>query len=53
MPTNQTYNIGIQHQLGNLALELNYVGSHSTHVLREIDGAPPQPALVAALIAQG
>ena len=53
MPTNQTYNIGIQHQLGNLALELNYVGSHSAHVLREIDGAPPQPALVAALIAQG
>ena len=54
MPTNQAYNLGIQHQLnGRLSLELNYVGSHTTHALREIDGAPPQPALVQQLIASG
>jgi len=54
MPTNATYNIGIQHQInGKLTAELNYVGSHSTHGLREIDGAPPQPALVQALLASG
>lgn len=51
MPGNQAWNIGVQHQFGNaLGLEVNYVGSHSTHVLREIDGAPPQPALVASVI---
>ncbi len=53
MPTNQTYNIGIQHRFGAVALETNYVGSHGTHILREIDGAPPQPALVAGLLASG
>jgi hypothetical protein len=54
MPTNQTYNIGIQHQLNNkLTFELNYVGSHSTHLLRALDGAPPQPSLVQAAVAAG
>lgn len=53
MPTDTTYNLGIQHQFGAVTLETNYVGSHSTHVLREIDGAPPQPALISALIASG
>jgi hypothetical protein len=53
MPTNNTYNLGVQHQVGRITLEVNYVGSHGTHILREIDGAPPQPALVAALIAKG
>jgi hypothetical protein len=54
MPTSQSYNIGIQHQLSsNLTVELNYVGSHGTHGLREIDGAAPQPALVQAEIAAG
>lgn len=52
MPGNQTWNIGVQHQIGNAtALEVNYVGSHSTHTLREVDAAPPQPALVAQAIA--
>jgi hypothetical protein len=32
---------------------VNYVGGHGTHILREIDGAPPQPALVTALLASG
>jgi hypothetical protein len=54
MPTTITYNLGVQHQLrGNLTFEANYIGSHSTHGLREIDGAPPQPGLVAADIAAG
>jgi hypothetical protein len=52
MPGNQTWNIGVQHQIGHAAaLEVNYVGSHSTHVLREIDTAAPQPALTAQAIA--
>lgn len=54
MPTSESYNLGIQHQFSSkLTVELNYVGNHSTHGLREIDGAPPQPALVQAAIASG
>ena len=53
MPTNQTYNLGVQHQFGSMTLEVNYVGSHGYHNIREVDGAPPQPALVAAQIAGG
>ena len=54
MPTNQTYNIGVQHQISSrLVLEVNYVGSHSTHGLRELDAAPPQPALIQASLAAG
>ncbi|HZY62863.1 MAG TPA: TonB-dependent receptor [Edaphobacter sp.] len=54
MPTSLSYNIGIQHQIRNgLTVELNYVGNHNTHGLREIDGAPPQPALVQQLLASG
>jgi hypothetical protein len=44
----------VERQLGqHLTGQVNYVGSHSTHVLREIDGAPPQPALVQQLLQQG
>jgi hypothetical protein len=54
MPTSESYNIGIQHQFSSkLTGELNYVGNHSTHGLREIDGAPPQPAMIRAAIASG
>jgi hypothetical protein len=54
MPTSQSYNIGIQHQISRqLTLEVNYVGSHTTHALREIDGAPPQPELVQQALAAG
>ncbi len=54
MPTSQSYNIGIQRQISPRAtFEINYVGNHSTHVLREIDGNPPQPSLVAARLAAG
>jgi hypothetical protein len=54
MPTSESYNIGIQRQISSKAtLEVNYVGSHGLHGLREIDGAPPQPNLVQAEIAAG
>lgn len=54
MPTDYSYSLGVQHQLrSGLIVEANYVGNHGTHGLREIDGAPPQPNLVAADIAAG
>jgi hypothetical protein len=54
IPGSLTWNLGVQHQITtHLTGELNYVGSHSTHVLREVDGAPVQPALVQQLLSQG
>lgn len=54
IPTSQSWNIGVQHQFSSrLTMEVNYVGGHSYHGLREIDGAPPQPSLIAAAIASG
>jgi hypothetical protein len=54
IPGTQSWNLGVQHQISDhLTAELNYVGSHTVHALREIDGAPPQPALVQQLINQG
>ena len=54
IPGTQSWNLGVQHQINDhLTAELNYVGSHTVHALREIDGAPPQPALVQQLINQG
>jgi len=54
IPGTLTWNLGVQHQFGShLTLETNYVGGHSTHVLRQVDGAPPQPALVQQLLASG
>jgi len=37
----------------NLLLEVNYIGSKGTHLLRLVDGNPPQPGLVTALEASG
>ena len=49
-PYTQTWNIGIQHEpYPNLLLEVNYIGSKGTHLLRLVDGNPPQPGLVSAL----
>ncbi|HZD46838.1 MAG TPA: TonB-dependent receptor, partial [Acidobacteriaceae bacterium] len=54
IPGTQSWNLGVQRQIDDhLTAELNYVGSHTVHALREIDGAPPQPALVQQLINQG
>jgi hypothetical protein len=49
-PYTQTWNIGIQHEpYPNLLIEVNYIGSKGTHLLRLVDGNPPQPGLVSAL----
>ena len=54
MPYSQNWMLGVQHQLpGNVAVELNYVASKGTRLLRLVDGNPPQPALVAQLEASG
>lgn len=54
IPTDETWNLGIQREIRpGLTAEINYVGSHGTHGLREIDGAPPQPALVQQYLAEG
>jgi hypothetical protein len=50
MPYSQSWNFGVQQQLpGQFLLEVNYVGSKGTRLLRLVDGNPPQPALVAQL----
>jgi len=49
-PYTQTWNLGIQHELrSGLLVEVNYVGSAGRHLLRLVDGNPPQPQLVSAL----
>ena len=57
-PASQNWNFGIQRSLpGGAVLELNYVGSHATHVIRILDAVPPDPALIqqniASCVAQG
>jgi len=49
-PYTQTWNLGIQREIRpTLLFEMNYVGSKGTHLLRLVDGNPPQPALVSQL----
>ncbi len=50
MPYSQSWNFGVQRELpASVLLEVNYIGSKGTRVLRLVDGNPPQPALVAQL----
>ena len=50
MPYSQSWNFGIQREVsGGVLMEVNYVGSKGTRLLRLVDGNPPQPALVAQL----
>jgi hypothetical protein len=50
MPYSQNWSFGAQQQLpGQLLLEVNYVGSRGTRLLRLVDGNPPQPILVSQL----
>jgi hypothetical protein len=50
MPYSQSWNFGVQRELPRRVLmEVNYVGSRGTRLLRVVDGNPPQPALVAQL----
>jgi hypothetical protein len=54
MPYTENWNFGIQHELiNNLTLEVDYVGTRGVHLLRVVDGNPPDPALVQQLIADG
>jgi len=54
MPYSQSWNFGVQRELsGMVRVEVNYIGSRGTRLLRVVDGNPPQPALVAQLIAGG
>jgi Carboxypeptidase regulatory-like domain/TonB-dependent Receptor Plug Domain len=47
MPMSQSWNFGIQRDLGQgLVLQTTYVGNHSTRIIRSLDAAPPDPALV-------
>ncbi len=49
-----TWNFGVQRDLGHsLTIDANYIGNHGTRILRVIDGNPPQPDQVAALLAAG
>ena len=49
-PYSQSWSTGIQIEpYPSLLLEANYVGNKGTHLLRLVDGNPPQPALVAQL----
>jgi hypothetical protein len=51
-PESIAWNVGIQQEwLWNTTIEVNYVGSHTTHLFRVVDGNPPQPQLVAQLLA--
>ncbi len=53
-PQTYAWNLGIQQDFfQSLAVEVNYVGNHSIHLFRQVDGNPPQPALVAARLAAG
>jgi len=50
MPYSQSWNFGVQRDLpGSMLMELNYVGSKGTRLLRLVDGNPPRPALLAPL----
>jgi hypothetical protein len=53
-PYSQNWSAGLQIEpYPTLLLEANYVGSKGTKLLRLVDGNPPQPSRVAALIAMG
>ncbi len=45
------WNFGIQKELGNNdTIDLSYVGSEGHHIYRQVDGNPPDPALVQQLL---
>jgi hypothetical protein len=53
-PYTQSWNVGVQRDLGHgMVFEVNYVGSSSHRLLRDVDGNPPIPSLVAAAQANG
>jgi len=47
-----SWNFGVQRDLGwNSVLDVAYVGSKGSHIYRVVDGNPPDPTLVANLLA--
>ena len=53
-PYSQNWNFGVQHEvLRNLLVEVNYVGTKGTKLVRVVDGNPPQQNLIDALLAAG
>ena len=49
-PLSQNWNFGIQRQITNsLDLDVNYIGVKSERLFRQVDGNPPQAALVSQL----
>jgi hypothetical protein len=49
--SSNNWSFGVQHQLsGNDTAEVSYVGSKGTHLYMQVDGNPPNPALVAQLV---
>jgi len=51
-PYSQNWNFGIQHAItSSLSIEVDYVGTKGTHILRVVDANPPQPNLVSQLLA--
>lgn len=50
--SSNNWNFGIQRELsGSYTIDVAYVGSKGTHIYRELDGNPPNPALVKQLVA--
>jgi len=51
VPYSQTWSLGVQQELWrNLVVELDYVATKGNRVFRVVDGNPPQPDLVSALV---
>lgn len=51
-PVSDNWNFGIQHEFpANTIVDLSYVGSKGTHIFREVNGNPQDPALVSQLVA--
>ncbi len=53
MPYSENWNFGIQQAVRGLKIEVNYVGTRGVHLLRLVDGNPPDPQRVQQLIALG
>lgn len=53
IPYSENWNFGIQHVVRGVTIEVNYVGTRGVHLLRAVDGNPPDPKLVQQLIALG
>ncbi|MGH9776189.1 MAG: TonB-dependent receptor domain-containing protein [Candidatus Acidiferrales bacterium] len=48
-PYSQNWNFGIEREQWGTVFEADYVGVKGNRIFRVVDGAPPQPGLVAAL----